>query len=281
MEVQINLDAPFTYHAGDKVPPFKFRGDIILATDPGKTNMAITLGNTQGTVLNILQFRAPGFANDNSTYCHDVKVFLTEYLKDCHVVVFGIEEAISKKGMNHHHSSMVLTEIRANLIDLAFQMTGEKALEINNWSWKYAILPDGMRSPQVKGSATFLRSVYDKYGNADVTDSICIFKYIIAKVYALAPAIIVTGKEVPLAPMTIQIVPVGTYLSKHPRIVHYEPSLTIEENAAFFINRTFELGTATVHINDITVEQIHKYAKRWLPTNCNTERVEVAFLRSG
>ena len=41
MQVQINLNAPFEYKAGQKIKPFDFCGDIVLATDPGKTNMAL------------------------------------------------------------------------------------------------------------------------------------------------------------------------------------------------------------------------------------------------
>ena len=41
MQVQINLNAPFEYKAGQKIKPFDFCGDIVLATDPGKTKMAM------------------------------------------------------------------------------------------------------------------------------------------------------------------------------------------------------------------------------------------------
>ena len=64
MQVQINLNAPFEYKAGQKIKPFDFCGDIVLATDPGKTNMAMAVGTPFGTQLCILQFRAPGSAYD-------------------------------------------------------------------------------------------------------------------------------------------------------------------------------------------------------------------------
>ena len=66
MQVQINLNAPFEYKAGQKIKPFDFCGDIVLATDPGKTNMAMAVGTPFGTQLCILQFRAPGSAYDTS-----------------------------------------------------------------------------------------------------------------------------------------------------------------------------------------------------------------------
>lgn len=68
MQVQINLNAPFEYKAGQKIKPFDFCGDIVLATDPGKTNMAMAVGTPFGTQLCILQFRAPGSAYDTSDY---------------------------------------------------------------------------------------------------------------------------------------------------------------------------------------------------------------------
>ena len=132
MQVQINLNAPFEYKAGQKIKPFDFCGDIVLATDPGKTNMAMAVGTPFGTQLCILQFRAPGSAYDTSDYCHDFKDFLTRYFAGCKFSYFGIEQAISQRGMNHHHSSMVLTEIRANLIDLAYSLTQDAMPAANN-----------------------------------------------------------------------------------------------------------------------------------------------------
>lgn len=258
MEVYINKSGYLDYHAGKDVPEFPYHGDVVLATDPGKTNMAITIGTPDGTILTILQFRAGGYKNDNSEYCHDFKVFLTTYLKDCNVTIFGIEAAISKQGMNFHRSSMVLTEIRANLIDLAYQLTGRKAFEVNNWSWKYAILPDGMRGQHEKGSARFMPDVYNAYGNADVTDSICIYKYVILKegnpYYTINPI----GTEQPLAKYRV-LINSPSKLADTCRRCIYNHNLSLDDNLTYAVNRTPEMVVFTVPASTLTLEDIYKH----------------------
>lgn len=278
MQIQINLSAPFEFKAGQKIKPFNFCGDIVLATDPGKTNMAMAVGTPFGTQLCILQFRAPGSAYDTSDYCHDFKDFLTRYFEGCRFFYFGIEQAISKKGMNHHHSSMVLTEIRANLIDLAYSLTGQKPLEINNWAWKYAILPDGMRSQSEKGSTRFLPEIYKRYGNADVTDAICMYRYIIEK--QCGPYVIFPNRaEKALAPYKAFLVPSGSKMASTARRFQYEKSLSLEENCAFFANRTWEKGVASVDVSSLSLEDIYGRAMGFVPSN-SRETVEVVVVRS-
>lgn len=260
MQVLVNTSSIFDWRAGQPVPEFPFRGDVIVATDPGKTNMAMTIGTPDGTILTILQFRAPGYAHDNSDYCHDFKSFLTAYLANCNVTVFAIEAAISKEGMNFHRSSMVLTEIRANLIDLSYSMTGRKAFEVNNWSWKYAILPDGMRGQHEKGSATFLPEVYHAYGNADVTDSICIYRYAVSKVgnpsYTIRPdRVEETSHE-----YLIKLIPRDCILTRTSRKFVYNPDLSIEANLNYAVNRTTQRVYADIPIELLSIEDIYKYA---------------------
>lgn len=281
MEVQINLDAPFMYAAGGKVPAFGYKGDLVVTTDPGKRNMAMVVGTVFGTRLAILQFRAPGRDNSNSAYCHDFKCFLREYLKGCRVHAFVIEEAISKKGMNHHYSSMVLTEIRANLIDLSFELTGKEAIQVNNWSWKFAILPDGYRSQSEKGSARYFRDIYAQYGNADVTDSIAIFCYAVQKFcppqFAIVPDAL--APEVPVAQFNYRLFPAGFPIPRDARRFHYEQGLTLQQNLAYFINRTWERGVATVPVESLTMEDIYEHAVGFTPTNAG-KTLEVVCLRS-
>ena len=279
MTVVIDDSEVLEYHAGKKVPEFKWRGDVILATDPGKTNMAVTIGTVNGVILGILQFRAPGYANENSEYCHDFKVFLAEYLKNCKVDTVAIEAAISKQGMNFHRSSFVLTEIRANLIDLSYQLTGKKAFEVNNWSWKYAILPDGMRGQHEKGSARFLPEVYARFGNADVTDSICIYKYAIQKIgnpyYLIQPDEV----EEPLHEYRIRIAPAGRPTTQGATKFLYNPKLTLQQNLDYATNRTPDVVYAQVSIADLDLEDIYKYTA-FVKTLEDTQTMEVMALRS-
>lgn len=262
MQVQINLNEPFEFSAGDRLPAFAFTGDVVVAVDPGKTNMAMTVGTPDGDRLVILQFRAPGSAYNNSKYCHDFKDFLRRYLEDCNILCFGIESAISKRGMNHHHSSMVLTEIRANLIDLAYDLTGKPATEVNNWSWKHAILPEGYRSQSEKGSARYYDELYNAYGNADVTDSVCIYEYVI-KTYCGIYTIQPNAVEKPLSSVHILIRPLGFGQKVTKRFV-YNSSLSLQENAVYFANRTWRKGAAIVDIDKLSLEEIYSYTKAFL-----------------
>lgn len=279
MEVQINLDRPFWYEAGHPVPEFPYRGHVMLATDPGKTNMAITIGTIFGVRLGIVQFRAGGYKNDNSAYCHDFKVFLTEYLKNCTVDVMAIEAAISKKGMNHHRSAMVLTEIRANLIDLSYSLTGKKAFEVNNWSWKYAVLPDGMRGQHEKGSTTFLPALYQQYGNADVTDSVCIYTYAFQKVgdpnYIIFPECV----EEPIRTYDMVLAPKGTGAKLKARYFQYNRTLTLKQNLDAATNRTWEPVFMEVPTDVLSLEDVYGHARMFSP-GCETGKLEVLALRS-
>lgn len=180
--------------------------------------------------------------------------------------------------MNHHHSSMVLTEIRANLIDLAYSLTGQKPLEINNWAWKYAILPDGMRSQSEKGSTRFLPEIYKRYGNADVTDAICMYRYIIEK--QCGPYVIFPNRaEKALAPYKAFLVPSGSKMASTARRFQYEKSLSLEENCTFFANRTWERGVASVDVSSLSLEDIYGRAIGFVPSN-SRETVEVVVVRS-
>lgn len=254
MIVQINLESPFEYTTGDSTPSFGFCGNLVIAVDPGKTNMAMVVGTPGGTRLAILQFRAPGRSYDNSTYCHDFKSFLLDFLGQGTVVKFGIEAAISKRGMNHHQSSMVLTEIRANLIDLSLQMTGTKPQEINNWSWKAAILPDGMRSQSEKGSIRFLPDLYALYGNADVTDAVCMFEYVTRR-GAAEWYVIPSKAEPPLSKFSMRIL--SKMSARTSRRFSYTPSLSVRDNCIYYINRTWEIGHMIVPVAAFTLQEIY------------------------
>lgn len=274
MRVQINLDSPFTFKRGGLLTPMNFCGDLIIAVDPGKTNMAMVIGTTYGVKLCVLQFGAAGSGYDNSDYCMDFKDFIHRYLSGCDIKVFGIEQAISKRGMNYHHSSMVLTEIRANLIDLAYDLTGRKAEEINNWAWKSKILPDGMRSQSEKGSTRFLSEIYSAYGNSDVTDAVCMYKYLLYKHGDNTP-MFPDKVEESLAKHQIFILPAGNSASKGARVFRYNDALTLEQNCIYFSNRTWEKGVSTVKAELLTLDEIYQYASRFHAMNRDAEVVVV------
>lgn len=277
MEVQINTGPRFLYNRTMPVQPLNMRGDVVIVIDPGKTNMAMAIGSPSGTVLCIVQFSGAGRHIDNSDYCQDVKAFIKGFLKNVDIYDFGIEQAISKRGMNHHHSSMVLTEIRGSLIDLGYELTGKKPQELNNWSWKSYVLPEGYRSQSEKGSARYLKDWYNLYGNADVTDALCMLTYI-TRDYRDTYVLRVTRAETPIVPFTVAIYPPSMLNSKLRRFV-YNPSLSIEENAVFYANRCTDVGIAEVTVETLGIEEIYKYATGFSSMD-NITKVGVVVVRS-
>lgn len=174
---------------GSSVNPMEYAGDVVVVFDPSKSNMAMIVGTPKGDILNALEFsgnnRKQGPAMDTTVYCNEVRAFLKMYLSKVSLYCVAVEQAITPKNGGFHHSSMVLTEIRGNLLNFFLEEFGITVIEVNNWSWKHAILPEGFRSPFEKGSKKwFLKympnSPFAHYFEADMTDCICIFWYIIS-----------------------------------------------------------------------------------------------------
>lgn len=169
-----------TWSAGDVVHPLDYTGDVVITFDPSKTNMAMVIGTPEKDVLNVLEFsgnnRGRGPAMDTTLYCEQVKQFLGQYLVRANLYKVGIEKTILPRGQkSHYHSVTVLNEIRSSLLSFFLERFQMKVIEINNWSWKSAILPEGYRSQSEKGSKRFFKtympdSEYSKYYEADVTD---------------------------------------------------------------------------------------------------------------
>ena len=178
------------FQHGDTVPSLDYTGEVVVAIDPSKTNCALVVGDPGGYILSIVEMSGNnwrvGPVEDTTQYCSEVKEFITKHLAGAKVVKAGLEKAITKRGMEHHHSNMVLTEIRGAILNLFWEVYGfrNNEVEVNNWSWKHAILPEGYRSQSEKGSKRYFSQYlndksYVYYFEADVTDCLCIYKYLI------------------------------------------------------------------------------------------------------
>ena len=188
MLVVINNESYRQWSVGHKVEPLGYCGDLIIAIDPSKTNMACILGTPNGQILRHVEFsgnnRKKGPVMDTSDYCNEVRAYLRELLHGCCLYMSGIEAPITKKGMEHHHSAMVLKEIHGIMMNLFIEEFRAKPIAINNWSWKSAMLPDGYRSPYAKGSKLYFQrhnpeSPYNFYFEADMTDVYFIYYYMV------------------------------------------------------------------------------------------------------
>lgn len=254
---------------GNPVPRLKYKGPIVVAIDPSKTNTAVVIGDPGGEVISIIEMSgnnwSVGPAMDTTVFCSELKEFLGATIDGYQVMAFGLEKAITKKGMEHHHSNMVLTEIRASILNLAWEKLRlkEKDVEVNNWSWKHYVLPEGYRGQFQKGSKTYYSKYlgdhrFDDYFGADVTDAMCIYEYLIRGMsgrYVIA----CTEVESPVCEYTYSILP-GYVDSAVGRTFEVNPSFSLEQNATYYANRSNELGAGRINLKFLRLEDIYEKA---------------------
>lgn len=267
-----------TYGHNDEVPDLKYNGQAVIAIDPSKTNCAVVVGDPGGEVLSIVEMSgnnwSAGPVMDTTQYCSEVKEFLRRYIKNAEVYKIGLEQAITKKGMEHHHSNMVLTEIRGALLNLFWEEYGldRKSVEVNNWAWKKAILPEGYRSQSEKGSERYFYQylqdkTYMNYYEADVTDCLCIYKYLIKDTqhtYKIA----CQQAEEKHTPYQLALMPDWADALEY-RKFEYNPSFSPVDNATYFANRSHKSGITAVGLDRITLDDIYASASGFqdIPTH--------------
>lgn len=254
---------------GGAVPELNYIGEIVIAIDPSKTNCAVVIGDPGGEIISIVEMSGnnwkQGPVEDTTEYCSDIRDFLSRYVEKAQVYRIGLEQAITKRGMEHHHSNMVLTEIRGTLLNLFYEKYGftKTQVEVNNWSWKRAILPEGYRSQSEKGSVRYFYQylhdmTYINYFEADVTDCVCIYKYLIRDTKDTY-TIVCQQVEKEVNKHTCAIMP--TWADKlNFRKFTYNPSFTVEQNATYFANRSKVSGIAEVDTSMLSYDDIYKKA---------------------
>lgn len=289
MLVQIN-NGPITYFSkGDYVQPLDVMGDVVLCIDPSKTNMACLIGSPFGEVYSIVEFsgnnRRKGPVMDTTDYCVDFVDFLRQYLKNVHVYDAGVEKAITKKGMEHHHSNMVLTEIRGKVLGFFAEEYGirNKDVEVNNYSWKSAILPQGYRGHGEKGSKRYICDMFPGnpfcyYFEADATDVLCIYWYKIKK-YEHTYQIVCNRAEKSLNNHSVGIYPAYMDNAKGLRKFQYNHHFSLEENAIFYSNRSAVTGIAEVPIESLSLDDIYKYSTGYSSIDLGLTDVRVVVAR--
>lgn len=257
-----------SFQHGDQVPDLRYYGQVVLCIDPSKTNCAMVIGDPGGEVISIVECSGnnwgTGKPQDTTVFCSELKEFISSYLSNVEMVAIGLEKAITKKGMEHHHSNMVLTEIRGALLNLFLEKWGFRTqdVEVNNWSWKRYVLPEGYRSQSEKGSIRYFSEYlgdksYIYYHEADVTDCLCIYQYVIRDMrntYRIA----CTRAEKSSKKYMIGIMPADANVKF--REFDFNPSFSVEENVAFFANRSLKHGQALVDIGRLTLDDIYKHA---------------------
>lgn len=279
-----------TFHnwsQGNPVHPMDYGGEVVIAFDPSKTNMAMVIGTPDGDVLNVLEFsgnnRKKGPVMDTTDYCQEVRSFLSQYLSNVSIYMVGLEQAIQKKGNEFYRSSMVLTEIRGNLLNFFQEQFDVKPIEINNWSWKFGVLPDGYRGKYEKGSKKwFLRNMpnspYAQYYEADVTDCLCIYWYMVNKMCKNYVCYCNRYENCRLSYATL-LLPENSQVTSKFREVIYNPTFSIEENLNYYVNRIMGTFFMKVPENAIPMEMIYGKCSSFLVNDIGCENVKVVVAR--
>ena len=268
------------------VTPLAYDGDVVIAIDPSKSNFAMVIGTPTGEIIETIEFsgnnRKRGPVMDTTEYCAQLRAFLREYLSRVRLYLVGVEAAITEQGVNYHHSNMVLTEIRGNLLNLFKEEFKVRVTEVNNWSWKSHCLPKGYRSISEKGSKRFYvenypNSPYSNYFEADMTDCLCIYKFLVdmeCNSYSTICNRIedcTTAHEILYVPLTWEHR--GLFAE-----VDYNPNFTIEENVRYYVNRMLKPFLMQVPITLLSREDMYCKSKLFEVSNLHDTDV-YAFVR--
>lgn len=270
-----------------EVRPLKYSGDLVIVFDPSKTNMAVVIGTPSGNILSLVEFsgnnRSRGPVMDTTQYCLEVREFLYRYIGHCNIYLAATEATIEKKGSSYYQSNLVLTEIRANILNFFTEKFGIKCLEVNNWSWKHKILPDGYRSQKEKGSVRFFHDYYPEAGihnfyKADMTDAMCIFMYCIetmCKNYTL-----MCNSPEPCSYLyNYSIVPTSGVPDSERMSVIFNERFSLVENLNYYSNRIAAEFEMEVPVVRLSIDDVYGHAKQFTRVMREGENVKVVARR--
>lgn len=274
---------------GDKVQPLKYSGEVVITFDPSKTNMAMIIGTPDKEILNVLEFsgnnRSRGPAIDTTLYCEQVKQFLGQYLQYANILKVGVEKTILPKGEKaHYHSVTVLNEIRSNLLSFFLERFQIHVIEINNWSWKAKVLPDGYRSRSEKGSKRFFMDYfgdteYAHYYEADVTDCICMYWYM-CDTSCADYTVFCNRIEQSFSGYTYTYVPADSDVCNNLREVVYNKRFTLDDNLCFYSNRLLVPFCLEVDVADLDLHDVYGKSMLFTFSHLNATTVKVVAKRT-
>lgn len=272
----------------DKVKPLQYTGDVVIVFDPSKTNMAMVIGTPDKEILNILEFsgnnRTKGPAMDTTLFCEQVKCFLSQYLQYANIYKVCVEKTILPKGEKaHYHSVTVLNEIRSALLSFFYERFQMKVMEVNNWAWKSAILPDGYKSKYEKGSKRFFTDYfgdteYAHYYAADVTDCICMYWYVCSNSCA-DYSVYCNRIEQSFTGYTYTYVPANSAVCNNLREVVMNKRFSLEDNLSYYSNRILVPFFMEVETEDVSTSDVYGKAMLFTVDNLRDTKVKVVAKR--
>lgn len=273
MLVVHNNDIFSEYLCGGVVQPLQCSSPVVISIDPSKSNMAIVIGTLYGEIVDIIEFsgnnRKRGPVENTTDYCMDFKDYIRKYLRDVEMYLVGVEAAITdtKKGGVNHYSDMTLKEIRAGVLDVFLSSFNIRVFEIPQWSWKFAILPDGYRSRSEKGSKRFIREQFpdsslNAYFEADATDAFCMYMYLITNKCGNTTLICNRLETRNQNTRDYIIFPCEINSFPHSMPATLNEHFTLEENAIFLSNRTNRACLAEIEdVESLTLDDIYGHCR--------------------
>lgn len=264
MRCRLNQGFKYRYQPGMETP-LSSSSPVVVVIDPSKSNLAGLIVTHSNEPL--LEFELSGNDKDilqetmdTTEYCEAVSMFIKEVTAAVEVTHVFIEQHILSKGNDYYNSMTVLTEIRTHLIILSTELTGRKAIEINNMKWKGAILPDGYRGHKEKGSHRFLSQIDARFRDYsdDMTDCYCIKEYAFRYILSTQEIKCVSSERADYA-YTIKIVDRDDYDLSKGKWFAYNNAFSLEENAIYYLNRSSAPGVC--ELRNLSVEDIYKYAE--------------------
>lgn len=257
---------------GEDVKPLNFKGEVIICFDPSKTNTAMVVENKLHEILSIVEMSGNNWKSgpviDTTLFCSELQEFLIKYLSNVTVYKVYVEKAITKRGNAFYKSTMVLTELRGAILGMFLREYRVKVEEVNNWVWKSHVLPEGYRSQSEKGSKRYFREYlgikdYEAYFEADVTDCLCIMKYVNGE-YPENYIICCDDYEDKLREYKHTFLPLEF---KFGREFKFNPQYNVTCNAVYYANRTTKAGYCVLNPDDLSLGEIYGHSNCFLDNN--------------
>lgn len=277
----------YYWKLGDPAKPLAYKGELIIVFDPSKSNMAVLIGTPSGQVIDNLEFsgnnRKRGPAMDTSLYCQEVRAYLKQYLEGCQIYMAATEATIEKKGVSYYQSNLVLTEIRANILNFFREYFHMECLEINNWTWKHCILPDGYRGQKEKGSKRFLGDAFPELGyhlyfEADTCDVVCMYLYIIRKM-CQSYTLLCNRSESCDIPYKYVYCPTDTSKQGLGTETVFNNKFSLMDNISYYVNRIMTRFYMDVPVSCVPIEDAYVHAGKFQFSNINDNSVRVVVAR--
>ncbi|MCI9050679.1 MAG: hypothetical protein HFI05_01955 [Lachnospiraceae bacterium] len=245
--------------------------EIFIGIDSSKRNSAIAIGNKVTEVIDYIELNGcqDGTREEDVLYlCQRQRQVLKEIFKGSNPKIVGLENIITKDtkskeiGITMHLSRFKITAVFMSFISFFQDIFDITPTLVNNQTWKSSVLPEEFcKRKYDKGSLAYFKSINSKYQYCthDVTDAICILKYL-RKINNIENGFQIIEPE-PLKQEYISFfAPIDISLNEFCRNFFYNEKLTLKQNEAVMANniKIHEYGITTIKINNLSFTDIYE-----------------------